>query len=80
MEGASVILVEEPRQPHTLVLVEDGATFALLRDLVQGMDVRECAVLGDVGFAFFTPADATVVIHRLRREGITFHVYMKVDV
>lgn len=80
MEGVRVINVQEPRQPYTLVLVEDGVIFGRLRDLMKGLDVRECVILGDIGFAFFSPADATVIIRRLKRVGITVLVYMKLEV
>lgn len=76
----STEIVIDLRQPHTLILVDDGVHFAKLSEFVVGMEVREVCVLGDVGYAFYSPADAAITIHTLRRVGIRFTSYMNIDV
>ncbi|KAH3738575.1 hypothetical protein DPMN_045213 [Dreissena polymorpha] len=65
---------------HTLVLVHDAHAYAKLSEFVANMFAREICVLGDLGFAFYSSADACVAIQALRQNGIDFTVFMRVDI
>ena len=64
---------------HTIILVEDGATFAQMADFVVGMDCKECMVAGMAGFVFNNPAEAVLVINAARARQIECVVFLRCE-